>query len=273
MLPRHFASFFTLLLGGSVALIACGDDATPADDGAGGDTGTTTTSGMPSTASSTSTSTTTSGSGGGQNISCTPGENTNIPEGECSLLNQNCPAGTGCEPVNGATTTGCVQGGLKEAGMACTNTNECAGGTACVFDKCAPFCCPENHQPCGGGFCNVNINYGDGAFAYVCSFPAVCELFEDDQCGANEDCHPMWDQGIATCTQPSGNPAAEGEDCSFINDCGDMQSCTGGKCRYACDLVNYETLDAGKGGCADATQSCVQVSNNQIPGVGVCQPM
>lgn len=275
MLQTGYRFLLLVGLGSGFALVACDNDETTEDDGSGGDPTTTSTTGMSTVSTTTSTTT---GGGGGQTVNC-PGnlQNTNIPEGECSLLAQNCPAGSGCEPINSASTTGCVQGGLKEAGMACATTNECVGGTVCAFDKCAPFCCRDNHEPCGGGFCNININFGNDAFAFVCSFPAVCELFADDQCAANEDCHPMWDQGIATCVQPSGTPAAEGEDCEFINDCGDMQTCIGpqgeGKCRYACDLANFANLEPGKGGCADASQTCGQVSMNQIPGVGVCQPM
>jgi hypothetical protein len=269
MLQNGYRFLVLVGLGSACALIACDNDETTDDDGgSGGDPTTTTTS-------STTVATSTSGAGGNPPITCEGGTApTNIPEGDCNLLNQNCPAGTGCAPINGASTTGCVQGGLKEAGMGCANNNECMGGTSCVFGKCAAFCCPNNHQPCGGGFCNVNVDYGMGAYAYVCSYPTVCQLFEDNQCSANEDCHPMWNEGIATCVQPSSNPVGEGEPCQYINDCGDMQTCdkaVNGVCRYACDLANFASLDPGKGGCANASQTCTTFG--QIPGVGLCQPM
>ena len=270
MLQHGYRFLILVGLGSAGALVACGDDETNGSTGGGGDTTTTSTSSAPSSVSSVSSTTTSAGSGGGLNIQCVEGSNTNITGPDCDLLQQNCPPGTGCEPINNAATTGCIMGGLKTAGMACANTNECVGGTACVFGKCAPFCCPQNHEPCMGGFCNVNIDYGMSKFAYVCSFPDTCTLFAADQCAPNEDCHPMWPQGIATCVQPSSTPVAEGEACGFINDCGDMQTCgPDGKCRYACLLADFMNHAPGEGGCVGA-QTCVMVANNTIPDVGIC---
>lgn len=271
MFQQRYLFLFSVGLGAAIAVTACGDDATTGeDDNGGGGNATSTSTGLPSTASVTSSSTSGTG-GGGNNIQCTPGENTNIT-GECDLLQQDvCVPPEGCEPMNG--TTGCVLGGLKDVGMACANTNECVGGTACVFDVCAPFCCPDNDQPCAGGFCNVSIDYGSDKFAYVCSFPTTCTLFDGSECMDTENCHPNWQKGVATCIQPSGNGGtAEGGDCEFINDCSDMMTCSAGKCRFACDLANYASLTPGLGGC-EADQTCAQVTGNIIAGVGVCAPM
>ncbi len=71
---------------------------------------------------------------------CTP------PSG-CILAPQSgCEVGDGCYPIR-AGQTGCAAAGTKNAGDACTATNECAAGSGCIGPEGSGVC----RQFCGTG--------------------------------------------------------------------------------------------------------------------------
>jgi hypothetical protein len=175
----------------------------------------------------------------------------------------------------GSSTTSCLgTAGLKGVGSACTADTECQKGMFC-FDVCTPVCCPDNDQPCNGGKCNLQISIqGTSDFFMVCTFSPQCMLFTDpDGCPQGQDCHP--DNGIATCTKPSGNNVPEGGQCQFINDCGNMQACVSpmmgapAVCRYLCQPGSSGA--AGLGGCP-AGQTCAPTTIFNIDNTGICHP-
>jgi hypothetical protein len=205
---------------------------------------------------------------------------TNIPTGQCDLLQQDCPPGQSCRPqmMGGTFTTTCVMAsGLKGAATACANTDECEAGLFCVANKCTPVCCADpGSTSCGGGTCNLDLTFTMTTyFMRVCSFLQSCMLFTPGSCPAGEQCHltdPM--QGLAECIAPSGNPVMEGATCMYVNDCGESQLCLNemgmGVCRYNCDLTNWQTLQPGLGGCP-AGRTCMNVGF-MPPNVGACRP-
>jgi hypothetical protein len=224
--------------------------------GAGGDTGLTTTS---------STTTTTAAP-----LTCAvPVTKPVIPKGECDLLQQDCPPGETCIPtMDGASTICRIGGGLKGAGKACTLNEECQAGLFCV-GFCTQPCCQQNDQPCGGGDCNIELGLPGGVTLFTCSYSEECTLFGADTCKNGQKCQFVYpNQGQAVCTIPAASPAQEGEPCVYINECGSMQICFGGFCRYNCKLNGGGT--PGTGGCP-AGQACQDVLPPGAGGVGVCQ--
>ncbi len=205
--------------------------------------------------------------------------NTNVPEGECDILQQNCPLGETCKVVSlaGMTKPRCVpQSGLKTLGAKCPSgsDDECAAGLVCAIDVCTAFCCPADDEPCGGGKCSLQFQYGNGLTAYMCGFNQACTLFEPDSCPATQDCH-VTDaaEGLTTCTPTSQQGVlGEGEVCTYINECPDSAHCYNSRCRYYCALTGPETTnEPGLGGCAP---NRVCKPNAQIPvdNVGLCLP-
>jgi hypothetical protein len=278
-LDRTQAVRSVILISTLATAVACGDSS-----GAGGTGGTgTVTNG--STASVTSTNTTvaqstTAAPASGQ-TSASSGPLTcdmpysNVPEGECSLLAQNCGAGKTCvvnldAQAMTATTVCTTTNGFKPRGAACGTNSECQAGLICI-DKCTPICCPSNDEPCEGGECNINVTFNNSTFtAMVCAYNDACQLFTEMACPMGEVCHPA--DGLASCSTPSPNPVEEGEVCEFLNDCGDMQACIGQgaeyRCRYACMMGSMAA--PGLGGCP-AMQTCQPVDFG-LPDIGACSP-
>jgi hypothetical protein len=266
---RDLALWRALLCAG--ALAACAGDG----DGSGG-------------AASSATSTTTGRGGGGAGgassgggeapLPCDPGSYTSVPVGECDLLQQNCPPGNTCQPVSlgGNWSTKCLGGtGLKGAGKSCVGQGECAEGLFCITGNpgnvCAPVCCPETGQPCGGGQCLAQVPYGPYS-TRLCTYDPQCQLFDPDACSSGGECHIADpEQGLATCTPKAPQQSDEGGSCAFINGCRTMQDCFNNICRYYCLTDLPGDLPPGEGGCP-AGQAC-QPANFGISGVGVCQPM
>ncbi len=229
-----------------------------------------------------------SGGGGSTGVDC-PGSSvyTDIPEGDCDLLQQNCPDGEVCE-IRGwgsEVTSECrPPSGLKDMGADCDADSECADGMECVDCHCTPVCCPSNNEPCGGGTCDMHVTIGD-YFAMMCSFSVSCTLFADN-CPPEDDCHPEgYDchiadgkKGITACDPPSGSQVEEGEPCDYRNDCGESQICYNlDVCRYLCIVEpdgDAGTLEPGEGGCLE-NQECAPLppsSYSGFPGIGACSP-
>ncbi len=255
--------------------------ASTADPGAGG-AGGTTASGGAGGASTTTSSTTpgAGGAGGSPHLDCKQ-KYTSIQGGACDLLNQDCDLGQTCRPwslAGGAYTTKCLtNSGLKSRGAVCTGDAECEAHLFCTGNtnspgQCAPACCPDADEPCGGGKCNLTVSLGAADFVYLCTYLTACTLLTKDACPKGEDCHLQDSkEGYAACVAPSGSNVPEGGKCAFINDCGDMQLCAQGLCRYNCYVgAAGEGVAPGLGGCP-AGQVCGE-SKTGIAGVGVCHP-
>jgi hypothetical protein len=222
---------------------------------------------------------------------------TNIPKSvACDLLKQNCELGQTCVPALGANsmvTTACVTAtGLKTAGESCYDATECDDKLICIGQngdhpgQCVAFCCPaEPYEPCNGGICNEQVNFGNGAFAYVCSYGQRCTLLTPGACPPGYDCHveTAAGQGIAVCLEPSPSMVGELGTCNFINDCASMQDCFGlggsggGVCLYYCALTGPTmTAAPGLGGCPK-DEMCQSMYKGQpvgtgVDGVGLCIP-
>lgn len=215
------------------------------------------------------------GGGGNTLIDCPPGGNqpTTIPQGDCNILQQTCPIGYGCEPVNvaGQWTTNCVPGnGLKEAGNACVSDAECKPGLQCVFEKCSPVCCPNNDLPCEGGLCNTTDTQSvPGHTTYYCSYLPTCTLFDPGACngGVDGNCYP--NTGSAFCVPPVPPISGAGEPCQNLNNCESNQLCvnTTNTCQWACYL-DMSSTTPGAGGCP-AGENCTDVGFG-IPNIGIC---
>jgi hypothetical protein len=267
MADPHRALWRAAALAG--ALAACSGE----ESGAGGADATTTGSNAGGAGGA---GTGSSSSGGGQAPLICMDVYTDAPSGDCDLLQQDCPPGRTCAPIefSGVWTTKCLSGGgLKGPGKACFDQGECAAGLFCIGEAnsfCSPICCPGTGEPCGGGLCNANVAFGP-FYAMMCTFEPECELFEQDACEGVGECHISdVTQGLATCAEPAPSQSDEGGPCQFINGCKDMQHCFEGTCRYYCLTNPPGALPPGQGGCPD-TQGCASI-NLGVSGVGVCQP-
>lgn len=232
-----------------------------------------------STSSTSSSSTSSGGAGGSVPLVCTP-KYSSVKSGPCDLLQQDCGPGQTCRPwaVGNSYTTKCLaNSGLKSRGAPCSSDQECEAQLFCTGNvnspgQCAPICCPDTDEPCGGGKCNLSVQLGPTDFIMLCTYLTQCTLLTANACAKGTECHLQDSkQGYAACVAPSGTHVAEGQACQYINDCGDMQLCDVGKCRYNCFLGGAgQGLSPGLGGCL-AGQTCVDKGTG-IEGIGVCQP-
>ena len=259
--------------------LACGSDGNGTTNGT-----TTTTSGSTGGAGTTTTTsnmtdTTTTSSGGGM-ISCNA-EYTNVTEGDCDLLQQDCDTGLFCSVNTDGTKTVCLPNGsgVKGAGVPCEANTECKSGMYCVDKLCSPVCCKDNNEPCEGGNCDVTLNLNQGSsWVSVCSYLTSCQLFKGE-CPADTYCHIAdADEGLAVCDKASPNLVDEGEPCQFRNDCKESAYCDEvddmtkkGTCRHLCDATDWETLQPEKGGCLP-NRKCVAAQSDGFPNLGICRP-
>lgn len=265
-----------LALLGAFALAACsGEDTSPPGTSTSSGTG-----GAGGAGGASPTTTTSTSSGGGSAPIVCSGGYTNITQGTCDLLQQDCPPGFSCDAVlnlGGSWTTRC-RGftGLKGAGVPCIEQGECAAGLFCIGTTqsvCSPVCCPDSGEPCGGGQCIVTVVYQETPELWVrmCAFDPVCQLFQEGACQSGRECHVTdGAQGLATCVDPSDAQVDEDGTCAYLNDCRDMQHCEGDRCRYYCLLGGGAGLAPGQGGCPSG-RTC-QVRDFGISGVGLCLP-
>jgi len=209
------------------------------------------------------------------------GKYSNVPKGECDLWLQDCPPGETCRPAasGGDYTTQCAPGGgLKTAGEVCYSANECAEKLYCIAGKCSPVCCRDNAAGCNGAICDINVKIGQYE-AFFCHYAPRCELLTANACPDGLDCHiedPK--QGLATCAEPSGNPAPDLGPCQFLNDCEDMQQCysfgSSATCHYYCWTNAAPGAAPGLGGCPEH-QACKTTFGGQkvdygVPNLGLC---
>jgi hypothetical protein len=256
------------------ALAACGDEPAEDDQGSGA-TGPGPTSAQSASASASSSS----GTGGcgpttNLGLSCAD-EYTNVT-GACDLLAQDCATGEYCDiDAEGASVCLPDHGGVKCRGESCVTLEECQAGLQCIDSKCTPFCCPDSNEPCAGGLCDTQVDFGNDMFGLVCSYLPQCQLLMNE-CTAPAECHPArFDQALAVCDSPSSSHVGEGESCIFRNDCGESQICntTGepGVCRQLCNVRDWMTLEPPTGGCPPERE-CVEVDwgNDEWTHIGIC---
>jgi hypothetical protein len=207
-----------------------------------------------------------------------PEDPTNFSKGECDILNPDCPPGENCFPKkypNGETAPTCVKwSGVKGPGVACTQHEECAAGLFCAF-FCAPACC----RTAGVSDCTCNIESGNfedpKATLWACNYLPACTLFVPDSCKDYQgtQCHLQdQDQGLATCAPPSQfqDPPTEGDSCTHVNDCGNMQVCHNKTtCRYNCLVDEFMGKAVEEGGCP-ANYNCQPLKADSK--IGVCLP-
>lgn len=195
---------------------------------------------------------------------------------QCDFLNQDCPFGEACMPVTfqGNTTTKCQPwAGVKPFGAPCTLHDECKPGLFCGF-YCAPPCCRATDDPCMGAGCNFTATFEGAQKADICNLAPQCDLFQPDKCADMKDCHFDSKQGIAICTPITGNipEPTEGVDCTYLNDCGEMQVCQNGKCAFSCDVAKQSEAP-GLGGCRPGEKcSQYQPEVKIYPTLGICVP-
>ncbi len=204
---------------------------------------------------------------------------TSANQDACELLNQDCEPGLWCDAnvVGAQLVTVCKpdHGGLLDKGMKCGQHSECKAGLLCVDKKCSPFCCPDNNEPCGGGICDIQLNFNDTGWAMMCSYATTCTLFEGT-CDEGSYCHVAdAKQGLAVCDEPTKNVQDEGGACQFRNDCKESALCNNnppdmGICRHLCDTTKTNQ-PAEKGGCL-AERECVPVTAEGFPNLGICTP-
>ncbi len=196
-----------------------------------------------------------------------------ITTGECDLLQQNCPPGETCQPTDDGTSTICFKGGgLKGPGKPCIggmNVQECQAGLFCIGPASGAFCtrpcCPADDQPCGGGHCDVSVDFGN-VTVLMCTYSETCQLFKADQCKNGQQCQLLYPNlGLAVCTLPSDNQQPDGGPCGYVNECGESSICYGSTCHYNC-LIGGSGAP-GEGGCP-VGQSCSPAYPDY--GFGIC---
>lgn len=276
-------AYSTLLICSGALVMACGGNGT-GTGGAGG-TGSTTTkatsvgTGSTSTGMTGPTTTSTTTSTGSGPISCS-GAQTNVPKGECDLLQQDCANGKTCVPVDNGTgggaplSTACLgDAGLKAPGSSCTTDTECQKGLFCFFDVCTPVCCPDvGSNSCNGGDCDLTITLpapNTDKFFTVCTFSPQCTLFDPTTCAAGYGCQPK-SAGLMTCAKLNMPTVPEGGTCNAANDCDTMSVCVGtpGVCRLMCDPATPQAAPK-MGGCA-ANKTCQPTNLNPFGMTGLC---
>lgn len=264
---------FLLAVPALSALAGCMDGSGATGGAGGGGSPPTTGGGGTGGAATTTTTTTTTTTGP---LTCSSNVSTPPLTGDCDLLQQDCPPGKTCVP--GSTKTLCQSGGgLKGPGKVCNlgnGTNECQAGLFCIganeIGICTRPCCKDDNQPCGGGDCNGEVNFGN-VVVTMCSYSEQCALFQEGACDAGLKCQLVYpDKPLAVCTLPAPMNVPEGQGCQYVNQCGDNQVCLGGICRYSCSLSN-SAGEAGKGGCLPM-QKCVDVYPMVDSDFGACQP-
>lgn len=261
-----FAAISALWLAGCSE--STGSSASSGGGGAATTTGGGGSGGVTTTTSSTTTTT-------GPLVCPEPYTNPPITNGECDLLQQDCPAGQTCEPTDDGKSTFCYKGGgLKGPGKPCLQVQgiqECQAGLFCIGPNGSAFCtrpcCPTDDKPCGGGDCNGEVNFGN-VVVYMCSYSEQCTLFQPGDCQNGTKCQFVYTaQGLSVCTLPSDMDQPDGGPCTHVNECPEASICYGNTCHYNCKIDGVG-LAVGQGGCP-AGQTCNPVYKDY--GIGVCQ--
>lgn len=212
----------------------------------------------------------------------------NIKQGSCDLLQQDCPPSYTCRErpgANGIWTSECIlTHGLKSEGEKCVSPEECLEKLSCEAGRCTPICCEDSNAPCLGGLCDLVIQLGNKFTKRVCHYAKACELLTEEACEPGFRCHiEAVAQGLSTCIIEAPGPAVPDlGTCSYLNECGDMEHCQPhngtAQCHFYCVLgqANPFSPPAGLGGCP-AGQTCQSVIDGMevklgIPTIGLCAP-
>ena len=182
-----------------------------------------------------------------------------------------CPSGQKCTLVQGLVP-GCARPGSGGAGTSCTQDSECMTGTWCDKPlgggRCVAFCADANDTSCATTMAagSVCIPLTDG-FSQVAAFcTMVCDPFTaTSACTEAEDCKLVDNSGHGGCFSLAAMPAAEGEDCTYINDCARGLDCLtaggSGTCHHVCNSTHmcpsggtctaFAGSSDGLGGCSN----------------------
>jgi hypothetical protein len=174
----------------------------------------------------------------------------------CGANGMTCPPGEVCDPTRGL----CVPGNPPPP--ACTATQGCPNGDACVNGVCVPSCTSAGNVGCPPGTqCDPNRNVcvpvptGCGTAGQACSNGQVCL---NGQCVA-----ACTATGSITCPQGSSCDPTTGAcvpnpgQCSANGACAPGEVCVGGRCVWGCNAT-------GSNGCPPGSQC--------DPTVGQCVP-
>ena len=254
------------------------------DDSGGTGEGGSSTSSTSGTGGSSTSSTGTGGGGATAMLTCAEAY-TSITDGPCDLLNPltSCEPGFWCDVQGSTSACVTVQGkGVKGPGQPCAVDTECAAGLSCQMEKCSPVCCPANNQPCAAnsGECNIEVSLSGDAWVQMCSYLPACTLLENTCTGDDDVCIIQKAlECLSVCVEQSGTAAGEGDECQYLNDCGESQHCNSeggtGYCRQLCDLNSWETDEVPLGGCPPNRECQVEIwaCDTIWDHIGMCMPI
>jgi hypothetical protein len=240
------------------------------------------------------------GDGGNTGDGSTGPCTTTVLTGSCDIVQQNCPSGQECAPVqiDGGFQSQCVPnstGNIKE-GYACTpaQQNPCVAGLECIDNRCAKHCCLNDDSECGTshpenftGRCDTTVTLDGTNPAYaVCTYSAGCEPFDLQACSPTQACILQDSNGTAVCDSYASLDGGQAENtaCSASNACLDGMGCYGAPdgggftCQWNCYVppgpfdAGITSLGKGKGGCP-AAETCTGVNwNGSLPTwLGLCE--
>lgn len=169
---------------------------------------------------------------------------------QCDIVKQDCPGERDSCVYDGQKGhTVCFERkvSIATAGQSCTSDEDCDRGLFCIGEgngRCSPACCPGDDSPCGTGTCLWNVNDESKKLAFnACRYSERCQPFQYD-CQKGEVCIFSSSPSTFACSRPiapGSVSTAPGMECTYANECGEMQMCirssTGpGRCRVNCFL-------------------------------------
>lgn len=161
----------------------------------------------------------------------------------------------------------CAPSGSQTVNEACTSSNDCSQGMACVGPlhrgRCLYYCCTEGADTCAAGyFCAEQplrieaLGEADGPAVPVCSRAENCPLAEAFPCegercvcGPDTACTLINTDGTTACLKPGLGTSNEA--CATATDCAAGYVCSQAtqRCVKTCDLDDEESVACGDGRC------------------------
>jgi hypothetical protein len=210
---------------------------------------------------------------------------------ECDPWTQDCPEGEKCMPWSNDGGGGLPDGTRcfpvardpVGVGEPCTAESpwidDCEVGSRCrsPWYSPEPFCIPlcagcSDAPECPEGSACIS----HGVALHLCI--SECNPLED-ACPSGSKCYPQGETCEFLCGSPASSPVANGEPCTYINECEPGSACVeaavfglaceGGQCCTPfCDPADPESDDA----CDALTpgQSCVSLCDRRARAIGVC---
>ncbi|MCA9584370.1 MAG: hypothetical protein KC657_03335 [Myxococcales bacterium] len=176
------------------------------------------------------------------------------------------------EGASGSLTPQCGDTGAGDDGASCKSGAECKPGFECVEGErgaqCRRYCCLgtcKGQASSNGGstFCDVRQATAGGHKVPVCMPLKACKLLTEGECGPEETCAVVTDEGATGCV-PAG-AGQVGETCDEEH-CAKGLTCVGSPGARRClQLCRVDKPCTG-------TQSCQSASFINDPKFGVCTP-